>query len=98
MRHVTRVPTSNSETAYRELMLADDDDRIEGRNELDAMLASRERAEEAIGPVTDLSEFSDSAQALHTGNDRRYGPQACVFTRDSAKAMRAWERRNRKRP
>ena len=48
-------------------------------NELDAMLANRERAEEAIGPVADLSAFSDFAQALHTGNDRRYGvrKQAC---------------------
>jgi acyl-CoA reductase-like NAD-dependent aldehyde dehydrogenase len=67
-------------------------------NELDAMLANRERAEEAIGPVADLSAFSDFAQALRTGNDRRYGPQTGVFTRDSAKAMRAWDKRNRRRP
>ena len=42
-------------------MLADDNDRIEGKNELD-------------------------------------GPQTGVFTRDSAKAMREWDERNRKRP
>ena len=49
------------------------------------------REEEAFGPMTMLSRFSDFEVALSEVNDSRFGLQAGIFTRDIHKAMHAWE-------
>ena len=47
--------------------------------------------EEAFGPVALLASFSDFDAALADVNDSRFGLQAGVFTRDHARARRAWD-------
>jgi acyl-CoA reductase-like NAD-dependent aldehyde dehydrogenase len=49
-------------------------------------------AREAFGPVAVLSRFTDFEAALDEVNNSVYGLQAGVFTRDLAKALRAWDR------
>ncbi len=49
-------------------------------------------AQEAFGPVALLSKFNDFDQALDEVNDRAFGLQAGVFTRDIYKAHRAWDK------
>ncbi|MGJ8679401.1 aldehyde dehydrogenase family protein [Paraglaciecola sp.] len=46
--------------------------------------------EEAFGPVSVLSSFSDFDQALEEVNNSQFGLQAGVFTRDIYKANKAW--------
>jgi acyl-CoA reductase-like NAD-dependent aldehyde dehydrogenase len=48
--------------------------------------------EEAFGPVALLSRFTDFDAALAEVNDSRFGLQAGVFTRDLARAHRAWDK------
>ncbi|WP_158971915.1 aldehyde dehydrogenase family protein [Paraglaciecola sp. L3A3] len=47
--------------------------------------------EEAFGPVSVLSSFSDFDQALKEVNNSQFGLQAGVFTRDIYKAHKAWD-------
>ena len=47
-------------------------------------------AEEAFGPVSTISSFSDFDDALARVNDSQFGLQAGVFTRDLYKAHKAW--------
>jgi acyl-CoA reductase-like NAD-dependent aldehyde dehydrogenase len=47
-------------------------------------------ADEAFGPVSVLSSFSDFDDALARVNDSQFGLQAGVFTRDIYKAHKAW--------
>ncbi len=47
--------------------------------------------EEAFGPVSILSSFSDYQQALEEVNASQFGLQAGVFTRDIYKAHQAWD-------
>lgn len=47
--------------------------------------------EEAFGPVSILSRFTDFAAALEEVNDSRFGIHAGVFTRDLFKALDAWD-------
>lgn len=47
--------------------------------------------EEAFGPVSVLSPFSDFEAALRSVNESRYGLQAGIFTKDLYKAMNAWD-------
>jgi acyl-CoA reductase-like NAD-dependent aldehyde dehydrogenase len=49
-------------------------------------------ADEVFGPVAALDPYEDFAQALNMVNDSRYGLQAGVFTRDTAKIQEAWAR------
>jgi len=49
-------------------------------------------ADEVFGPVAVLDPFEDFAQALNMVNDSRYGLQAGIFTRDTAKVQEAWAR------
>ncbi len=49
-------------------------------------------ADEVFGPVAVLDPYEDFAQALNMVNDSRYGLQAGVFTRDTAKVQEAWAR------
>ena len=95
MRHVTRVPISNSETAYRELMLADDNDRIEGK--MGSKLRTESVRRKPLAPSL-TSRHSQISPKPCIRERTSLGPQTGVFTRDSAKAMRAWDKRNRKRP
>lgn len=48
-------------------------------------------AEEAFGPVSILSSFSDFDEALDSVNDSQFGLQAGIFTRDLYKAHKAWD-------
>ncbi len=48
-------------------------------------------ADEVFGPVAVLFAYEDFEQALLMVNDSRYGLQAGIFTRDTAKVQRAWE-------
>lgn len=48
-------------------------------------------AEEAFGPVSIISAFSDYDEALERVNDSQFGLQAGVFTRDLYKAHKAWD-------
>ncbi|MBF7071893.1 aldehyde dehydrogenase family protein [Glaciecola sp. MH2013] len=48
-------------------------------------------AEEAFGPVSVISKFSDFEEALHLVNDSQFGLQAGIFTRDIYKAYQAWD-------
>ena len=47
--------------------------------------------EEAFGPVSVLSSFSDFDEALKEVNNSQFGLQAGVFTRDIYKAHKAWD-------
>ncbi len=47
--------------------------------------------EEAFGPVSVLSKFSDFDEALESVNDSQFGLQAGIFTRDIYKAHKAWD-------
>jgi len=49
-------------------------------------------ADEVFGPVACLDPYEDFAQALNMVNDSRYGLQAGIFTRDTAKVQEAWNR------
>ncbi|MFV2073623.1 MAG: aldehyde dehydrogenase family protein [Thermoanaerobaculales bacterium] len=49
-------------------------------------------ADEVFGPVACLDPYEDFAQALNMVNDSRYGLQAGIFTRDTAKMQEAWAR------
>ncbi|WP_100643615.1 aldehyde dehydrogenase family protein [Alteromonas facilis] len=53
--------------------------------------ASKVNAEEAFGPVSIISSFSDYDEALERVNDSQFGLQAGVFTRDIYKAQKAWD-------
>ncbi|MEX0886895.1 MAG: aldehyde dehydrogenase family protein [Phycisphaeraceae bacterium] len=53
---------------------------------------ARLMTEEAFGPVVVLARYSDFDDALRRVNASRFGLQAGVFTRDLAKAHRAWDR------
>ncbi|MFT6899284.1 MAG: acyl-CoA reductase-like NAD-dependent aldehyde dehydrogenase [Paraglaciecola sp.] len=46
--------------------------------------------EEAFGPVSIISSFSDYSEALKEVNNSQFGLQAGVFTRDIYKAHQAW--------
>ena len=48
-------------------------------------------AEEAFGPVSVISSFSDFDEALTEVNNSQFGLQAGVFTRDIYKAHKAWD-------
>nr|WP_136250658.1 aldehyde dehydrogenase family protein [Ningiella ruwaisensis] len=48
-------------------------------------------AEEAFGPVSVISKFSDYDEALKRVNDSQFGLQAGIFTRDIYKAHKAWD-------
>ena len=48
-------------------------------------------AEEAFGPLANLSKFSDFDEALEQVNDSRYGLQAGIFTRDIHQVLDAWD-------
>jgi acyl-CoA reductase-like NAD-dependent aldehyde dehydrogenase len=48
-------------------------------------------ADEAFGPVSIISSFSDYDQALKEVNNSQFGLQAGVFTRDIYKAHKAWD-------
>ncbi|MBO1255785.1 aldehyde dehydrogenase family protein [Alteromonas sp. 5E99-2] len=47
--------------------------------------------EEAFGPVTVLSKFSDFDEALTSVNNSKFGLQAGIFTRDIYKIQKAWD-------
>lgn len=47
-------------------------------------------AEEAFGPVSIISAFSDFDEALEEVNNSQFGLQAGIFTRDLYKAHQAW--------
>ncbi len=47
--------------------------------------------EEAFGPVSILSPFSNFDEALKEVNNSQFGLQAGVFTRDIYKAHKAWD-------
>jgi acyl-CoA reductase-like NAD-dependent aldehyde dehydrogenase len=47
--------------------------------------------EEAFGPVSIITSFSDFDQALKEVNNSQFGLQAGVFTRDIYKAHKAWD-------
>jgi acyl-CoA reductase-like NAD-dependent aldehyde dehydrogenase len=47
--------------------------------------------EEAFGPVSVISSFSDFDEALRLVNDSQFGLQAGIFTRDIYKAHKAWD-------
>lgn len=47
-------------------------------------------AEEAFGPVSVLSSFTDFDEALTSVNNSQFGLQAGIFTRDIYKAHKAW--------
>lgn len=48
-------------------------------------------SEEAFGPMSVISSFSDFDQALDLVNDSQFGLQAGIFTRDIYKAHKAWD-------
>lgn len=48
-------------------------------------------ADEAFGPVSVISSFSDFDDALEEVNNSQFGLQAGVFTRDLYKAHKAWD-------
>ena len=48
-------------------------------------------SEEAFGPVTVLSQFTDFDEALAEVNNSQFGLQAGIFTRDIYKAHKAWD-------
>ena len=48
-------------------------------------------AEEAFGPLANLSRFSDFGEALERVNDSRFGLQAGIFTRDIQQVLDAWD-------
>ena len=50
--------------------------------------------EEAFGPVSIISSFSDFDEALKEVNNSQFGLQAGVFTRDIYKAHKAWDELN----
>ncbi|WP_395344936.1 aldehyde dehydrogenase family protein [Ningiella sp. W23] len=52
---------------------------------------SEVNAEEAFGPVSVLSSFSDFDEALKRVNQSQFGLQAGIFTRDIYKAHKAWD-------
>ncbi|MBT1450324.1 aldehyde dehydrogenase family protein [Glaciecola sp. XM2] len=47
--------------------------------------------EEAFGPVSVISSFSDFDEALRLVDDSQFGLQAGIFTRDIYKAHKAWD-------
>ena len=49
-------------------------------------------ADEVFGPVACLDPYEDFAQALNMVNDSKYGLQAGIFTRNTAKVQKAWAR------
>jgi acyl-CoA reductase-like NAD-dependent aldehyde dehydrogenase len=48
-------------------------------------------SEEAFGPVSVLSQFTDFDEALESVNNSQFGLQAGIFTRDIYKAHKAWD-------
>lgn len=52
---------------------------------------ARLNADEAFGPVSIISAFSDYDEALKEVNNSQFGLQAGVFTRDIYKAHKAWD-------
>lgn len=54
----------------------------------DANNGMRTSREEIFGPVLSLIPFSSEEQAIEIANDTPYGLAACIFTRDTASAMR----------
>lgn len=48
-------------------------------------------AEEAFGPVSTITSFSDFDEALKLVNDSQFGLQAGIFTKDIYKAHKAWD-------
>lgn len=50
--------------------------------------------EEAFGPVSIISSFSDFDEALKEVNNSQFGLQAGIFTRDIYKAHKAWDELN----
>lgn len=52
---------------------------------------SNVNAEEAFGPVSVISSFSDFDAALEEVNNSQFGLQAGIFTRDIYKANKAWD-------
>ena len=48
-------------------------------------------SEEAFGPVSVLSRFSEFDEALDSVNNSQFGLQAGIFTRDIYKAHKAWD-------
>ena len=57
----------------------------------DAPDASKINGEEAFGPVSIISAFSDFDEALKAVNNSQFGLQAGIFTRDLYKAHQAWD-------
>jgi acyl-CoA reductase-like NAD-dependent aldehyde dehydrogenase len=54
-------------------------------------LGCEANAEEAFGPLANLSKFSSWDEALATVNDSKFGLQAGLFTRDLHKVLQAWD-------
>lgn len=57
----------------------------------DAPIDSDVNSEEAFGPVSIISSFSDFDEALALVNNSQFGLQAGIFTRDIYKAHKAWD-------
>jgi len=56
----------------------------------DVQAEMRVCSEEVFAPVAGLQTFGDFEEALSLANDTRYGLQAGVFTRETARALRAF--------
>ena len=57
----------------------------------DVPAGARIREREVFGPVATIERFESFEHALQMANDSAYGLQACVFTRDIGKILRAFE-------
>jgi acyl-CoA reductase-like NAD-dependent aldehyde dehydrogenase len=57
----------------------------------DAPMDSAVVEEEAFGPVSIISKFSDFDEALERVNSSKFGLQAGIFTRDIYKIQKAWD-------
>jgi acyl-CoA reductase-like NAD-dependent aldehyde dehydrogenase len=57
----------------------------------DAPIDSDVNSEEAFGPVSIISSFSNFDEALALVNNSQFGLQAGIFTRDIYKAHKAWD-------